>query len=271
MTYEPRILRVNGLDMNVLIAGSGPDVLLVHGFPDDHTVWRNQIPVLVEAGYRVVALDTRGCGESALTLGVAEYRIENLVADLVALLDALAIRKVRLIGHDWGAVIAWRLVIAHPERVDRYVALSVGHPTAYARGGIAQKLKGYYIALLLMRGVAEWLCTRCNWLLFGALTQFPEEMSNWTRNLSRPGRLTAAMNYYRANWRMIFAQEIPDAQIPVCGVWSGGDFFLTEAQMKASKAHVRGPWRYIRIDGANHWLQLTAPDEVNRLLLDYFK
>jgi pimeloyl-ACP methyl ester carboxylesterase len=236
MTYEIRTLRINGFHMSVLVAGSGPDVLLVHGFPDDHKVWRNQIPALVEAGYRVIAPDTRGCGESEMSRAVSDYRIENLVTDLVTLLDALGIRKVRLIAHDWGAVIAWRLAIAHPERVDRYVALSVGHPTAYARGGIGQKLKGYYILLLLTRGIAERLCTCCNWVLFRAMTRYPEEFPSWRRNLSRPGRLTAGMNYYRANWRMIFDAEVPAAQEPVLGVWSTGDLFLAEGQMKASQA-----------------------------------
>jgi pimeloyl-ACP methyl ester carboxylesterase len=269
MTYETRLIRINGLHMNVLVAGSGPDVLLVHGFPDDHKVWRKQIPTLVEAGYRVIAPDTRGCGESEMAGAVADYRIENLVADLVALLDTLTIRKVRLIAHDWGAVIAWRLAIAHPERVDRLIALSVGHPAAYARGGIGQKLKGYYILLLLMRGIAERLCVCCNWLLFRTMTRYPEEFPIWRRNLSRPGRLTAGMNYYRANWRMIFDAEHPAARVPVCGLWSSRDLFLAESQMKASQAHVGGTWRYVRVDGANHWLQLTAPHELNRLLLDY--
>jgi len=103
-------------------------VLLVHGFPDDHTVWRNQVPVLVRAGYRVIALDTRGCGESAMLPTVADYRIERLVDDLVGVLDALGINKVRLVAHDWGAVQAWHFALRHPERVERYITLSVGHP-----------------------------------------------------------------------------------------------------------------------------------------------
>src|SRR5512132_1054700 len=135
---------VNGIDVNVVVAGEGPDVLQVHGFPDSHEVWRLQIPALLDAGFRVIAPDTRGCGRSDMPPGVSSYRIEHLVADLVGLLDVLGVEKVRLIGHDWGAVISWHLAIAHPERVDRYVAMSVGHPTAYASGGMVQKLRGYY-------------------------------------------------------------------------------------------------------------------------------
>jgi pimeloyl-ACP methyl ester carboxylesterase len=138
-------MRVNGVELNVVAEGEGPDVLLVHGFPDDHTVWRNQIPALVDAGYRVIALDTRGCGESEIKPCEDDYAIDTLVADVVALLDALGIAKVRLVGHDWGALQGWCFAMGYPERVDRYVAMSLGHPAAYARGGVAQKLKGYYL------------------------------------------------------------------------------------------------------------------------------
>ena len=100
-------MRVNDVELNVVVLGEGPEVLLVHGFPDDHTVWRNQIPALVDAGYRVIALDTRGCGESEIKPREGDYAIDKLVADLLALLDALGIAKVRLVGHDWGAVQAW--------------------------------------------------------------------------------------------------------------------------------------------------------------------
>jgi pimeloyl-ACP methyl ester carboxylesterase len=102
MTISSLRMRVNDVELNVVVQGEGPDVLLVHGFPDDHTVWRNQIPALVDAGYRVIALDTRGCGESEIKPRKGDYAIDKLVADLIALLDALGIAKVRLVGHDWG-------------------------------------------------------------------------------------------------------------------------------------------------------------------------
>src|ERR1044072_4311279 len=120
-----RRMRVNDVELNIVTQGEGPAVLLVHGFPDDHTVWRNQIPALVDAGYRVIALDTRGCGESEIKPRESDYAIDKLVADLVALLDALEIEKVRLVGHDWGALQAWFFLVEHPERVDRSIVLSV--------------------------------------------------------------------------------------------------------------------------------------------------
>ncbi|MBW7012161.1 alpha/beta fold hydrolase [Pseudomonas sp. N040] len=269
LTYEERTCRVNGMDMHVVIAGEGPPVLLVHGFPDTHQVWRKQIPALVEAGYRVIAPDTRGCGDSSLSPRVADYRLDNLVADLVGLLDVLEIDQVRLVAHDWGAMQAWHLVLQQPQRVERFIVLSVGHPTAYGNGGLVQKFKGYYILLMQLRGLMEWLSTCANWFLFRQMTHFPAEFPHWQAQLSKPGRLTAGMNYYRANPGMILPREWPSARVPVFGVWSSGDRFLAEGQMIASERYVRGPWRYARIDGANHWLQLDAAEKFNPLLLDY--
>jgi len=263
--------RVNGVELNVVIDGEGPPVLLVHGFPDDHTVWRKQIPALVAAGYKVIAPDTRGCGDSDAPVGSGHYTIDLLVADLVALLDALHIDKVRLVAHDWGAGIAWTLAMRHPERVERYAALSVGHLSAYARGGLGQKLKGWYILFFQLRGLAEWILRLGDWWLFRAVTRYPDEAPHWIRNLSRPGRLTAAINYYRANIGMIVPRDLPSVPVPVMGVWSSGDAFLSESQMIDSNRYVDAPFRYERIEGANHWLQLAAPDKINALLLDFLR
>jgi len=271
MNPETRTIQVNGTSLSVFIQGEGPDVLLVHGFPDCHTSWRHQIPALVAAGYRVIAPDTRGCGESAISPAVSDYHVSNLVADLVAMLDVLAIEKVRLVGHDWGAAICWQLVLAHPERVDRYVALSVGHPTAYARGGLLQKLKGYYILFLQLRGISEFLLTRWNWLGFRLMTRYPPEMDHWRATLGRPGRLTAALNYYRANLDLPFSRNNPPATVPVLGIWSSKDIALAERQMLETEKYVQAPFQYRRIDDAGHWLQLDAPDEVNPILLEYLR
>ena len=189
MTINNRRIRVNDVELNIVTQGEGPAVLLVHGFPDDHTVWRNQIPALVDAGYRVIALDTRGCGESEIKPRESDYAIEKLVADLVALLDALGIAKVRLVGHDWGALQGWCFAIQHPKRVDRYIAMSVGHPGAYVSAGLAQKLKGYYLFCIQLRGLIEFLVTRFDWWLFGLLLHYPAEFPHIRARLSRPGRL----------------------------------------------------------------------------------
>lgn len=271
MNPKTRTIEVNGTSLNVLIQGEGPDVLLVHGFPDCHDVWRYQIPALVAAGFRVIAPDTRGCGDSAILPSVADYHVDKLVADLVALLDALGIDKVRLVAHDWGAAISWKLVTAHPERVDRYVALSVGHLAAYTRGGLLQKLKGYYVLLVQLRGISEFLLTRWNWLGFRLVTRYTPEFEHWRAALERPGRLTAALNYYRANLKMFFTRNHPPVTVPVLGIWSSEDIALAESQMVNTRDYVHAPWQYRRIDGAGHWLQLNAPDQINPILVDYLR
>jgi pimeloyl-ACP methyl ester carboxylesterase len=268
---ETKSYRINEITLNVVVAGAGAPVLLVHGFPDDHSVWRRQIPALVAAGYRVIAPDMRGCGNSDAPVGTEHYKIERLVADLVSLLDALGVGKVRLVAHDWGAVIGWAFAMRHSGRVDRYVALSVGHPTAYARGPLEQKVKGWYVLFFQLRGVAEWALRLRGWRLFRKVARFEEEAPRWIERLSRPGRLTAAINYYRANIAMIVPRSLPSVTVPVMGVWSTGDVFLSEAQMVESKRYVDAPFRYERVEDANHWLQLEAADRVNALLLDYLR
>lgn len=268
--FAGRRIAVSGVTLNVVIEGQGPDVLLLHGFPDDHDVWRLQIPALLAAGYRVIAPDLRGCGLSDAPSRKRDYALTQLVADVIGLLDRLGIGKVRLVAHDWGAVIGWRLVLQHPERVERYAALSVGHPVAYAKAPFEQKLKGWYVLFFQLRGPADWLLRCRNWWLFGKVARFDTEMPNWIAKLERPGRLTAALDYYRANLKdLMLVKGRSHACVPVMGVWSDRDVFLAESQMVASAQFVDAPWRYERVIGANHWLQLTAPDTVNALLLDY--
>jgi len=262
-------ITANGLEFSVQIEGQGPDVLLVHGFPDCHEVWRKQVPALVAAGFRVIVPDLRGCGESDMPGKVSDYKLEKLVGDLVALLHALDVKKVRLVGHDWGAVLAWQLCLHHPQLVDRYVALSVGHPNAYSQGGLAQKLRGYYILLFQLRGFSEWLCRVYGGGVFRRLLGDHPEFTHWHRRLWRPGRLTAAINWYRANVWLILKNDWPRCLVPTLGVWSDGDLFLVERQMTASRGQMAAEWRYEQVTGASHWLQLDQPDRVNRLILDY--
>ncbi|MGH2578355.1 MAG: alpha/beta fold hydrolase, partial [Actinomycetota bacterium] len=137
MSIKGQRVEARGLTFNVLVEGEGPDVLLIHGFPDSNSIWRHQIPELVKAGYRVIAPDLRGFGESEMPPKKADYKIDEFVADLMAILDALGVSgKVRLAGHDWGAAVGWQTCMQHPDRIDRYAALAVGHPTAYAHGGV---------------------------------------------------------------------------------------------------------------------------------------
>ena len=126
--------------------------------------------------------------------------MSHLVSDLVAVLDTLQIKKVRLVGHDHGAIIGFQLCTAHPGRVDRFVAMSNGHPGAYARGPLEQKLKGWYVLFFQIRGLSDWVLRAGDWWCFRMLSGFPEEVPNWIQQLQRPGRLAARLNFYRANF-----------------------------------------------------------------------
>lgn len=271
MTNRSAKYYVNGIEMHVVIEGEGTDVLLLHGFPDSHEIWRHQIPALVAAGYRVIAPDLRGFGLSEMSPKVSDYRLDNLVKDVVSLLDVLGIQKVRLVAHDWGAVIGWQLALKHRERVDRYVALSVGHPQCYATGGFMQKLKGYYIAVFQLRGFAEWFYTAFDFLMWRILTRNDGEMPNWRAAFRVPSRLTAGMNYYRANLDLILPIHKGFVNVPVLGVFSSKDIALVEGQMTRSAAYCKAGWRYIRIDGVGHWMTSEAPERVNPILIDYLR
>lgn len=115
LSSSSRLISINGTTLNVRVMGEGPDVLLVHGFPDDGEVWRKQVPALLAAGYRLIVPDLRGCGESSMPESVSDYSLDNLVTDLIGVLDSVGADKVRLVAHDWGAVIAWQLCMRHPK------------------------------------------------------------------------------------------------------------------------------------------------------------
>jgi pimeloyl-ACP methyl ester carboxylesterase len=269
MVQESMMLNLNGLRMHVVSAGQGPAVLLLHGFPDTHIVWRNQIQVLADAGFRVIAPDLRGYGATDAPADVQAYAMPHLCADVLALLDALGLDKVSLVGHDWGAALGWRLCIDAPDRFERLVALSVGHLEAVRRAGIGQHLRFFYMAIFCIPGFSEWLLKAGNWRIVRKFTRDRSQAEHWIRDLRPEGRLTAALNYYRANIKPGRMAGPSVVTVPVMGIWSDGDIALGERQMRDSAAYVQASFRYERIEGADHWMQLTAPDRVNALLLDF--
>ncbi len=277
-----RRLDVAGLTMNLAESGSGDPVLLLHGFPDTWHLWRHQIPALAAAGRRVLAPDLRGYGETDKPAEVGAYGMPTLVADVAGLLDALDIDRVDLVGHDWGAALAWSVTAAMPERVRRLVAISVGHGLASADAGLPQRQRSWYMLWFLFPGVAEQVLPRDDWAVFrawawnGARPGEEPDADRQVESLSRPGALTAALNWYRANidpvkFARLAAGRQPRSVItcPVMGVWSSDDPFLTEAQMTGSQRYLHGPWRYERIDGADHWVPVRVPERLNELLLDF--
>lgn len=272
MKQASLLLTVNGLRLQVQSVGQGPAVVLLHGFPDTHVVWRKQVAPLVAAGFRVLAPDLRGYGGSDAPLAVDAYRLEHICADIIAMLDRLGIARARVVGHDWGAVVGWMLCMQVPERIEQYVTLSVGHPAAFARAGLMQYLRSGYMMWFLVPGLAERSLLAGNAYLMGRFTSDRTLVSQWRRSFREPGRMTAALNYYRANVPrgIVLANKHEPVRVPVMGVWSSLDPALGETQMRDSSRYVADSFRFERIEGADHWLQVTAADRVNALLLDFF-
>lgn len=264
-------------DVTIVVTDHGPDdgtpVLLLHGFPDSARLWRHQIPVLTEAGYRVLAPDLRGYGRSGKPQDVQAYRMSTLAKDMLAVLDEAGVDSVHVVGHDWGASLGWYVTVAHSSRVRTLTALSVGHPSAFREAGLRQREKTWYMLLFQFRGVAEKWLSDDDWHWLRTWTGSPPELEHWIEDLSRPGALSAALNIYRANMapeRLVEpGRQLPAADRPVLGVWSSGDLALLEEQMTGSKRYVNGEWRYERIEGASHWVPLEAVDRLNDLLLDW--
>jgi len=261
----------SGVVLHVRQAGQGPAVLLLHGFPDSSDLWHDVTPLLVAAGFRVIAPDLRGFGQSEAPASVGDYALGHVVADLRTLIGRLAgDEPVRVIGHDWGAVAGWCLALEHPQLVRSQVALSVGHPRQYAVAGLEQKLKGLYTLAWQVPGVAErWLAQRGYAGLRGWARQHPQ-IEDCVKDMSRPGRLTAGLNWYRANLRRVLFRPWENCAVPTLGVWSSGDHFLAEDQMRDSQRRMQAPWRYERIEGAGHWLPLEQPERVAELALQWF-
>jgi pimeloyl-ACP methyl ester carboxylesterase len=276
-----RTLRANGLAFNVAEAGDGPPVLLLHGFPDSWRLWRHQIAALAAAGYRAVAPDLRGFGASDKPEAVEAYRMRTLVGDVVGLLDGLGVERAAVVGHDWGASLAWVVAMFVPDRVSRLVAVSVGHPRAYAAAGLPQWRASWYMLWFQFPGVAERVLPADDWRFFrrwawnGAAPGQDPDADRQVADLSRPGALTAGLNWYRANVNPArFVRDgadssLPPVACPTMGIWSSDDFALTEAQMTGSERFVTGPWRYVRLDGVDHWVPVHAPERLNQLLVEF--
>ncbi len=262
----------SGVELDVQIEGAGKPVVLLHGFPDSKRLWSRQIPALVEAGFQVIVPDQRGYGASDKPAEIDAYSVPFLAIDVTAILDALSIERAHIVGHDWGAAVAWATASFAPERVDHLVALSVGHPSSFGGAGMAQREKSWYMLLFQFAGVAEEWLSADGWAGLREFSHHPD-LDAVVADLERDGSLTTGLNWYRANITPeAFVgppMELPLIQASTMGVWSSGDFALTEAQMTGSAEFCTNGFRYERIEGPGHWMQIEEPDRVNALLLDF--
>ena len=284
VTVEERTVTSGGVDLHVRHAGREGGagertdaVVLLHGWPDSSVVWEHQIRSLAAAGHRVLAPDLRGFGLSDRPVGRAAYTMATLVADVLAVMDDAGVERADVVGHDWGAVLAWSVAAAAPQRVRSTVAVSVGHPSALGAGGLAQARASWYFALFMVPGLAErvlpargWAFLRAAW--GGADPAGCPGLARQVADLSRPGALTASMNLYRANVPALVAgARRPARRVagPVMGVWSSRDPAMTRAQMESSGRFVDGQWRFEVVQGVDHWVPVRAPERLDALLQDF--
>ncbi len=275
-------IEANGLTHFVRDSGGEdtPVAVLLHGFPDSSEVWDAVTPLLVAEGCRVIAPDMRGFGETEIPARLADYDIQTgAIVDVIAILDQLKITRAHLVGHDFGAPVAWALAAQRPDRFISLSALSVGHTRAFLAAGAEQRRRSFYMLVHQLRGICEWLYRRDDWALLRKHWNADRNIDETIQRLARPGRLTAGLDWYRANIslkRMVFPPAEGEfgeerVRIPTLGVWPSGEKYLVEAQMIASKDYVDAPWTYERIDGASHWLQVDAPAPLAALLVSHWR
>jgi pimeloyl-ACP methyl ester carboxylesterase len=275
--YSCTVTRVPSLSVHhddveivVGVRGEGPTILLLHGWPDTSALWDDVGSRLVDAGYRVAAPDLRGCGRSTKPRTVAEYQMHVLMGDVAAVIDELGAGPVVLVGHDWGAALAWAVAAHLPTRVSHLVVLSVGHPTAFRSAGLDQQMRSWYTLLFNVEGLGEAFLRQRDY----------EAMRTWLRHprvdqviAERDGQMTTHLLWYRANLPPdAFVTDppvLPAIVAPTLGVWSSRDLALTESQMTNSAAYCANGFTYRRLEGPGHWTPLEVPDDVAAAIVEF--
>ena len=281
MTVSAHMVDANDLRFRALVEGpaDGDMVLLLHGFPEGAESWTRQMHVLAHAGFLAVAPDLRGYGMTDAPEHVDDYTLDKLVADAKALVEAFGRTSAHIAGHDWGAIVAWYFAGTHPQMTTTLTVLSVGHPGALAaaRSDDDQRERSRYVGLFVLPGKAEEVLAADDYQRLRAMYRLgpnpdaiPERVvEGFVRSMSRPGRLTAGLNYYRANlktgsgWGM---QPLGDITSPTQLLWGDQDPALGRLQADTTRDHVKGRFHLQVLEGAGHWLQFERPDEVGLAL-----
>ncbi|HEY8862946.1 MAG TPA: alpha/beta hydrolase [Candidatus Dormibacteraeota bacterium] len=284
MTASQHMIQANGLRFRAMVDGpaDGEMFILLHGFPEGAESWTKQVDALAKAGCLTVAPDLRGYGLSDAPEGVDNYAIDHLVEDVAGIIKSFGRSTAHVAGHDWGALVAWFFAGRHPEMTKTLTALSVAHPAALAEASRVdeeQREKSRYVALFLLEGKAERVLADEDYKrLRGMFKLGPNPdavprgiVEHFTHSLSRPGRLTAGLDYYRANlgagggaWASLTSEL--KITTPTTLLWGDEDPALGRRAVEATAQHVEGPYRLEVLKGAGHWLQFERPDEVSRAL-----
>jgi epoxide hydrolase 4 len=283
--------QLKGIRLHYAECGAEHDklVLLLHGFPEFWYSWKNQLPVVGQR-YHAVAPDMRGYNLSDKPDRVEDYEMNALVGDVIGLIDYFGASKATVVGHDWGAGVAWALAQKFPERVDKLVVMQVPPAAAWrANMSLQQALRSWYMFFFQLPKVPEWAIRRKNWS--GVDTSFRERVINkdafslddvklYKEALQQPGALTAAVNYYRANVGRIFRssggddkekRDTVDKRVPVptLFIFAEKDFAIIPKTARGVENYVSGPYREVRIPDSGHWVQNEAAGTVNKALMEF--
>ncbi|UOY01298.1 alpha/beta fold hydrolase [Blastococcus sp. PRF04-17] len=274
------LLRVDVGDLTFDVRADGPEdgrpVLLLHGFPETSASWASVTPLLTQAGLRTYAPDQLGYSPGARPAEVAAYSAQNLAQVTVDLMTALEIPVADVVGHDWGANVAWTLAAWHSDRVRSLTAVSVPHPAAYTvayRTDPEQRERSGYIRLFWQAGKAEEAlleddARRLRRMLSGGehASGIPAEaIDEYVAVLSAPGALTAALNWYRA---MSSDVRVDRIEVPTTYVWSDGDAAIGRTAAEACANYVTGDYRFVELPGVTHWIPEQAPEPLVSAILD---
>ncbi|UYZ61513.1 alpha/beta fold hydrolase [Hymenobacter weizhouensis] len=285
MTYEleHHDVPTNGIRLHVVQCGplDGPLVVLLHGFPEFWYAWRYQIPALAAAGFRVWAPDQRGYNLSDKPPRADDYRLDELAADVLGLLDAAGAETATVVGHDWGAAVAWHLAAHHPQRVRRAAILNVPHPRVFGealRRSASQRGKSWYVFFFQLPWLPEQLVSLRGWWA-GRQTlrrtsrrgTFSEaDLNRYAAAWARPGAMPSMINWYRAALRRPRQlSQTRQVTVPVHIIWGVKDAFLNAELAQQSLTWCeQGQLTYLP---ATHWVQHEEAEKVNQLLIDFLR
>jgi pimeloyl-ACP methyl ester carboxylesterase len=266
----------NGLVFDVTDAGpaDGELIVLLHGYPETRASWEGTIPLLAEAGYRVLAPDQRGYSPGARPPGRRAYRLEHLVGDVVALANAAEADRIHVVGHDWGGAVAWALAAWHPERLHSMTSLATPHPRAMMRAMLtsSQALHSWYMLFFQLPRLPEMGITGPGQRLFRRTLRrsgLPDaSIDRYLAVLSQPGAATGALNWYRA-LPFVPPSKMPPVAVPALYLYGTGDFALGRKAAELTARYVRGPYRFEVLEGVSHWIPEEVPDRVAALVIEH--
>lgn len=265
---------VGELVLDVLVdgPGAGEPVLLLHGFPQTSRSWRLVVPSLTAAGLRVLAPDQRGYSPGARPQGPQHYRMPLLVGDALAVLDALGVDRAHVVGHDWGAAVAWQLASRHPERVASLTAVSVPHPLAFAealRRDPDQRRRSLYMREFATPGSEHRLLAdgAAGLRAFFAGADGAVDVDDVLSVVGTPEVLRCCLDWYAAASRADL-EGLGPVRVPTTYVWSDGDLALGSVAAEATGAQVAAAYRFVTLPGISHWVPEQAPQPLTDLVLE---